>query len=190
MQLILIAVSLAMDAFAVSICDGLCYSGLTAPKKLFIPAVFGVFQGLMPVIGYFIGSLFMEKISSYSFYVAFGLLLIIGGKMIFDAIKESRHKGDGEEAEPKRFKVGEVLIQGVATSIDALAVGITLHTLGIHIAVAASVIAGITFVIALGGVLIGVKAGKLFKNRLWIATLIGGLVLVGIGVKLLVEGLI
>lgn len=190
LSLILIALSLAADAFAVSICDGLCYKNMKKWQFFFIPVVFGLCQAIMPLIGYFVGQLFMNKITAYTCYIAFGLLLFIGGKMIFDAIKEYKQSKKGEEPEVKNFSVGEVVLQGVATAIDALAVGITLHTLDIHIAVSVSIIGVLTFGLVIGGVFIGKKAGALFKDKLWIATLCGGIVLVGIGVKILIEGLI
>ena len=190
LSLILIALSLAVDAFAVSICDGLCYKDMKKWQFFFIPVVFGLCQAIMPLIGYFVGSLFMGKITAYTCYIAFGLLLFIGGKMIFDAIKEYKASKKGEEIEVKNFSIGEVLLQGVATAIDALAVGITLHTLAIHIAVSVTIIGVITFGLVVFGVFIGKKAGALFKDKLWIATLCGGIVLIAIGVKILIEGLI
>ena len=192
LQIILIGVSLSMDAFAVSITDGLCYNGLKKGKAVTIPLTFGIFQAAMPIAGYFLGTLFAEKIDAFDHYIAFFLLLIIGGKMVFDGIKELRST-DGE-VKLKKFFYPEVLLQGVATSIDALAVGITLNAMAgvtnYNIFWLVGIIGGITFVISLVGLVIGVKIGKLFKNKASIAEIIGGVVLIGIGIKILVEGII
>ena len=192
-EIVLIGVSLAMDAFAVSITDGVCYRNLNKKKGVTIPLTFAIFQMGMPLIGFFVGSLFMQYVDAFDHYIAFGLLLIIGGKMIFDGIKEARSKE--EEVKEKKFSYPEVLLQGVATSIDALAVGLTLNSMmgDLHFAwvfVLTGIIGVITFAISLVGVIIGVKLGKLFKSKAFIAEIIGGLVLIGIGIKILVEGLI
>lgn len=192
LQIILIGISLAMDAFAVSITDGMCYNGLKKRHAVVIPLTFGIFQAVMPLCGYFLGTLFENYIDAFDHYVAFFLLLIIGGKMVFDGIKELR-AGEGE-VKLKKFSYPEVLLQGVATSIDALAVGITMIAMaGINnynVFGYVSIIGVITFLISLGGVIIGVKIGKLFKNKASIAEIIGGIVLVGIGIKILVEGVL
>lgn len=193
LEIVLIGVSLAMDAFAVSITDGVCYRNLNKKKGVTIPITFAVFQMGMPLIGFFVGSLFMQYVDAFDHYIAFGLLLIIGGKMIFDGIREARAKE--EEVKEKKFSYPEVLLQGVATSIDALAVGLTLNSMmgDMHFAwvfLLTGIIGVITFVISLVGLLIGVKLGKLFKSKAFIAEIIGGAVLIGIGIKILVEGLI
>lgn len=193
LEIVLIGVSLAMDAFAVSITDGVCYRNLNKRKGVTIPITFAVFQMGMPLIGFFVGSLFMQYVDAFDHYIAFGLLLIIGGKMIFDGIKEARSKE--EEVKEKKFSYPEVLLQGVATSIDALAVGLTLNSMmgDMHFAwvfLLTGIIGVITFAISLVGVVIGVKLGKLFKSKAFIAEIIGGLVLIGIGIKILVEGLL
>lgn len=192
LQVLLLGVSLAMDAFAVSITDGMCYSNLNKGKGVAIPITFGLFQAAMPLGGYFLGYLIMDYIDAFDHFVAFGLLLIIGGKMILDGIKESR--GNQEELKLKTFNYGEVLVQGVATSIDALAVGFSMLAMtGItnsNVFGFVSIIGAVTFAISLGGVIIGVKIGKLFKNKAHIAEIIGGLVLVAIGLKIMIEGII
>ncbi len=193
LEIILIGLSLAMDAFAVSITDGICYRDLNKRKGVTIPLTFGLFQAAMPLIGFFIGSLFMQYIDAFDHYIAFGLLLIIGGKMIFDGIKELR--SNKEEVKEKKFSYPEVLLQGVATSIDALAVGLTLNAMldglsNLHVFWMVSVIGVVTFAISLIGVLIGVKLGKLFKEKACVAEIIGGAVLIGIGIKILVQGII
>lgn len=192
LEVFLIGVSLSMDAFAVSICDGMVYRDLNKRKGAVIPATFGFFQAAMPLIGFFIGTLFISYIEAFDHWVAFVLLLIIGGKMVYDGIKEIRHPE--EEVETKKFSVPEVLLQGVATSIDALAVGISMLAMeGITTLTVwwyAALIGVTTFIISLVGVLLGVRMGKLFKDKASYAEIIGGLVLIGIGVKILVEGLL
>lgn len=191
-QIVLIGVSLAMDAFAVSVTDGMCYNNMRKDKAVTIPLTFGIFQAVMPLAGYFLGSLFSKYIDAFDHYIAFFLLLIIGGKMVFDGIKDLRAE-DGD-VKVKRFSYPEVLLQGVATSIDALAVGITLNAMpGVYsynIFAFVGVIGAVTFLISLVGLIIGIRIGKLFKNKVSIAEIIGGLVLVGIGIKILVEGII
>lgn len=192
LEIVLIGVSLAMDAFAVSIADGICYKGLTKGKATTIPLTFALFQAAMPLAGFFLGTLISDYIDKFDHYVAFFLLLIIGGKMAFDGIKDIR-AAEGETKE-KKYSYPEVLVQGVATSIDALAVGITMLAMdGIttkNVFGFVAIIGVITFIISLIGVIIGTKIGKLFKNKACIAEIIGGLVLIGLGIKILVEGII
>lgn len=188
----MLGVSLAMDAFAVSITDGMCYSDLSRGKSSAIPITFGVFQAAMPLAGFFLGTLFIKYIDSFDHYVAFGLLLFIGGKMMLDGIKELRSEDNSLTA--KKFHYGEVLLQGVATSIDALAVGISMLSMaGItagNVFGFVAIIGVETFIISLVGVIIGKKIGKLFAEKASIAEIIGGIVLIAIGIKVLVEGLI
>ena len=125
----------------------------------------------MPLIGYYLGSLFMSYIEAYDHWVAFGLLSIIGGLMIFEGIKGLIKP---ESVVPQQFKIRNILIEGVATSIDALAVGITLTTLPIFIVWDVLTIAGITFIIALIGVLLGQQINKLLKGKYSITNIIGG----------------
>ena len=198
LEVFLIGLSLSMDAFAVSVTDGLCYRNLTKVKGATIPLAFGLFQAVMPLIGYFVafglGQAFEEIFDKIDHWIAFVLLAIIGGKMIYDAIKQLRSKE--EEIKEKKYSVPEVLVQGVATSIDALFVGVSFAaTEGLknsipNVLVGVAIIGVTTFVISLAGLLIGVKIGNVLKNKSGIATLIGGLVLIGIGLKILIEGLI
>lgn len=198
LEVFLIGLSLSMDAFAVSVTDGLCYRNLTKVKGATIPLAFGLFQAVMPLIGYFVafglGQAFEEIFDKIDHCIAFVLLAIIGGKMIYDAIKQLRSKE--EEIKEKKYSVPEVLVQGVATSIDALFVGVSFAaTEGFknsipNVLVGVAIIGVTTFAISLAGVLIGVKIGNVLKNKSGIATLIGGLVLIGIGLKILIEGLI
>ncbi len=186
-SLFAIAVGLAMDAFAASIVDGLRYAKATKRHGFFVALTFGIFQGVMPVIGYFLGSLFINYIKDYDHWVAFGLLLLIGGLMIFEGIKGIVKP---ESVKEKEFSWKEILFQGVATSIDALAVGITLSTLGIFIAWDGLVITGVTFVICLVGFFLGKQIAKLLKGRYSIANIIGGVILIAIGVSIVIEHMV
>ncbi len=195
LEVMLIGVSLAMDAFAVSITDGMCYGNLNKRKGVTIPLTFGIFQAVMPLAGFFLGTLFIQYIDSFDHYVAFGLLLIIGGKMVLDGIKELR--SEDNEFKPKKFSYPEVLLQGIATSIDALAVGISMISMlsmagikAFNVFWLVAIIGVETFFISLVGLIIGKKIGKLFANKVSIAEIIGGLVLIGIGLKILIEGII
>lgn len=186
-SLFLIAIGLAMDAFAVSICDGIRINGLKKWQGIVIALTFGLFQGLMPLIGYYLGSLFMSYIEAYDHWVAFGLLSIIGGLMIFEGIKGLIKP---ESVVPQQFKIRNILIEGVATSIDALAVGITLTTLPIFIVWDVLTIAAITFIIALIGVLLGQQINKLLKGKYSITNIIGGTILIALGIIILIEHLL
>lgn len=187
-----------MDAFAVSVTDGLCYHNLTKRRGITIPVTFGIFQGVMPLIGFFVafglGQAFKEVFDAIDHWIAFALLSIIGGKMIFDAIKEFR--SSAEEVVQKKYSLPEVLLQGVATSIDALFVGVSFAaTEGMkdsipNVLVSVLIIGCTTFVISLIGLLIGIKVGNVLKNKAGITEIVGGLVLIGIGLKILIEGLI
>ena len=192
LEVFLIGVSLSMDAFAVSICDGMVYGDLNKRNGAVIPVTFGVFQAAMPLIGFFLGSLFIQYIEPFDHWVAFALLLFIGGKMSFDGIKEIRYPE--QELTSKKFSFEEVLVQGVATSIDALAVGLSMLAMeGItygNVWWYVSLIGVTTLCISTVGIIIGYKVGKLFKNKASIAEIIGGAVLILIGLKILVEGLI
>ena len=185
--------TLAVDAFAVSVTDGMVYRDLKLRRGILIPVTFGVFQALMPIIGFYVswGLSQFEIIEQVDHWIALIILLIIGGKMIFDGIKELR--SPDEEVKPKQFSFTEVLVQGVATSIDALAVGFTFNIMLQGISqiqlwawISVLVIGVTTFAIALGGLFIGIKVGKLFKNKASVAEIIGGIVLILIGIKIVV----
>ena len=198
LSVFLSGVSLSMDAFAVSVCDGMVYRNVTKRKAVLIPLTFGIFQAVMPIIGFYISMAFrqIEVFDSIDHWIAFALLLIIGGKMIFDGAKDLRKKED-EELKPKNFSMASVLVQGVATSIDALFVGFGLsvmlegvvQNIQLWAWISVAIIGVTTFVISLVGVLIGVNVGKLFKKRASVATIVGGVVLILLGVKILLNGL-
>lgn len=181
--LIFIALGLAMDAFSVAVTNGMLIKDLKFKNALKIGAFFGVFQGIMPCIGYALGMSFIKYIEQFDHWIAFVLLAIIGMNMIFEAFR-----GDGEKKEEKNplsFKV--LLMLAIATSIDALAVGISLASVGdVSIWISATIIGVITFVLSVAGVYIGRKSGDLFGNK---AVIAGGIVLIGIGAKILIEHL-
>lgn len=179
LDLFILAVGLSMDAFAVSVCKGLSL-GKIKPKHMCIAgAWFGGFQALMPLIGYFLGSFFAEMIEKYDHWVAFVLLAIIGGNMI----KESFGK---DEKVDSSMDVKSMLLLAIATSIDALAVGVTFAFLQVQIVPAMSFIGVITFIFSAVGVKIGSLFGTKYKSK---AELFGGIVLVLIGIKILLEGI-
>ena len=180
-ELLLIAVGLSMDAFAVSICKGLATKKVGVKHMLVVGLWFGGFQALMPLIGYFLGSTFEEYITRFDHWVAFVLLALIGGNMIREALS-----GEEEKANDS-LGVREMLTLAVATSIDALAVGVTFALLpGVNIAAAVSFIGVITFVCSAAGVKIGSLFGMKYKSK---AELCGGIILILIGTKILLEGL-
>lgn len=179
LDLFILAVGLSMDAFAVSVCKGLSL-GKIKPKHMCIAGMwFGGFQALMPLIGYFLGSFFAEMIEKYDHWVAFVLLAIIGGNMI----KESFGK---DEKVDSSMDVKSMLLLAIATSIDALAVGVTFAFLQVQIVPAVSFIGVITFIFSAVGVKIGSLFGTKYKSK---AELFGGIVLVLIGIKILLEGI-
>lgn len=188
-ELLLLAVGLSMDAFAVSVGNGLSMKKSDPKAALAIAASFGLFQALMPTVGYFLGSAFETVISRFDHYIALIFLGFIGGKMIFDGIRELREKkksaGASEEEKPFKLSFGALMIQSVATSIDALIVGVSFAALpNVNIWIAVTLIGIITFSISLVGVFSGKKFGQLLGSR---AEIFGGLILVGIGVKVFVE---
>ena len=184
LQLIFIAIGLAMDAFAVAVCNGIRIKNIKLWQGIVIALTFGVFQGLMPTIGYFLGDTFMSYIEDYDHWVAFALLDGIGLWMIFEGIKDIIKK---EEEKEIKFNIWTILFQGIVTSIDAFAVGITLTGYEILIAWDALVIFGITFVIGFIGVILGKQINKLLKGKYSIANIIGGLILVALGIYIVIE---
>jgi len=182
LELFLIAVGLSMDAFAVSVCKGLALGKFSWRKAGVVGVYFGVFQGLMPLIGYFLGVQFQDFITSIDHWIAFVLLGIIGVNMI----REARRPDDCEEGSNVSLDAGTMLSLAVATSIDALAVGITFAFLQVSIVPAVSFIAGTTFIVAIIGVKIGSVFGVKYKAR---AELAGGIILILIGCKILLEHL-
>lgn len=180
LELFLIAVGLSMDAFAVAVCKGLSMSRMRWRQAAAIAFSFGFFQALMPVIGWLLGLQFEAYITSIDHWIAFALLGLIGGKMIWDSFHEE------DEVFQDRFSWKELLLLSVATSIDAMAVGITFAFLQVQIIASAAIIGCTTCILSLIGVCVGQKFGGRFKNK---ATLAGGVILCLIGTKILLEHL-
>ena len=181
-ELFLIAVGLSMDAFAVSICKGLGMQRLNMGQAVVIALFFGGFQALMPVIGWAVGAQFAHFVSTYAHWIAFALLAFVGGKMLWDAF----HEDEGEDAGPFKLELGDLLMLAIATSIDALAVGVSFAFLDVAIAPSAALIGVTTFVLSLAGVALGHQFGSRWEKP---ATIVGGIVLILIGVKVMLEGL-
>jgi putative Mn2+ efflux pump MntP len=182
-ELVLIAVGLSMDAFAVALCKGLCMKKIRYGQATVIALFFGGFQALMPLLGWLLGKQFADSITEVDHWVSFVLLAYIGGKMIW----ESFHGKDDESCDVDgKLDLKELLLMAIATSIDALAVGITLAFMKTAIVPAVLEIGAITFIISFLGVVIGHQFGTRFKRGAEIA---GGAVLILIGLKILLEHL-
>ena len=177
-ELLLISVGLAMDAFAVSVGKGMTIKCVHPRHALTAGVWFGVFQGLMPLIGYFVGRSFAEYVTSVDHWIAFGLLTIIGVNMIREAISGEEEVVDGN------FGVRTMLIMAIATSIDALAVGISMAFLHVNIWISVAVIGIVTFAISAAGVYLGASFGSRLGSK---AGIIGGVILIAIGIKIVVE---
>lgn len=182
-QTLLIGIGLSMDAFAVSICKGLGMSKLNKKQMFIIALYFGGFQALMPYIGWAVGARFSSYVSQYAHWIAFILLAIIGGKMMHEALTESEDCEDSGEKD-KKISHKELLLLAIATSIDALAVGISFAFLNVPIIPSIIIIGLTTFIISLAGVIIGNIFGSKYKNK---AEFVGGLILVAIGLKIILE---
>ena len=184
-ELFLLGVGLSMDAFAVSVCKGLSMRKLNKKQALIIGLYFGGFQALMPFVGWLLGSQFQKYITSIDHWIAFILLGFIGGKMMIEAVREWNEEEvvDVMDA-PTDHK--NMLVLAVATSIDALAVGITFAFLGTPIVEAITIIGITTMVISIAGVVVGNFFGSRYKSK---AEFIGGLILVLLGLKILLEHL-
>ena len=179
--IIILSVGLAMDAFAVSICKGLAMKKMKWKNAIIIGLYFGIFQAIMPLIGYLLGVRFQSAITSIDHWVAFVLLVGIGANMIREAMSKEK-----EEASDS-IKVKDMLILAIATSIDALAIGITFAFLEVNITLAVSLIGIITFIISVIGVKIGNIFGDKYEKK---AELAGGIILIGLGIKILIEHLL
>lgn len=178
-ELFLIGIGLSMDAFAVAVCKGLGMRRVEGRQTLVIALFFGGFQALMPLIGWALGRQFERYITSFDHWIAFLLLAYIGGKMVWEALR-------GEESVSAGFDLKELLMLSVATSIDALAVGITFAFLKVEIFSAVSIIGCTTFVLSLAGVVIGNRFGSRYQQK---AEATGGVILIFIGLKILLEHL-
>jgi len=183
LELFILAVGLSMDAFAVAICAGLAMAKANLKKALIVGLYFGIFQAGMPLIGYLIASLFAERIFTYGDWVAFAVLSFLGGKIIFDSFK----RGDDKQTDQEQsLGFATMLPLAFATSIDALAVGASFAFIQVSIIPAVAFIGITTFVISMAGVKIGNIFGIRFKSKAQVA---GGVILVLIGLKILLEHL-
>ena len=200
LQIVLIGIALSMDAFAVSVTQALIYSDLNKKKGLFIALTYAIFQALFPLIGFFVIELISTIVGSTAgeqagkimsvvvTYVSFALLIFIGAKMIIEAIISYRKTE--EEKEIKKFSIKEVLVMGVATAIDALAIGVTLHsgissttTIWLHV----SIIMCCTFIICLLGIVLAHQIHKLLKGKYEITGIIGGTILILLAIWVIVS---
>ena len=177
-EIIILGIGLAADAFAVSICKGLAQKNVLPKHMLICGAYFGGFQALMPIVGYFLGSSFYKYISEIDHWIAFALLAVIGVVMIVSSGKEEKQNAS--------FGPSSMLPLAIATSIDALAVGISLSLVGANIWLAVAVIGAVTFITSSAGVKIGSVFGTRSRSKAEIA---GGIILVAIGTKILLEHL-
>lgn len=184
-ELALIGAGLSMDAFAVAVCKGLGMKRLNMRQAFVIALFFGVFQALMPVIGWVLGTGFQSYIAPVDHWIAFALLAFIGGKMLFDAFHDDERDDDAASANAP-LDLKELTMLAIATSIDALAVGITFAFLQVDIVPAVTLIGVITFALSFAGVAIGHFFGARFEKP---ATIVGGVVLILIGLKILLEHL-
>jgi len=180
-ELFLLSVGLAMDTFAVGICIGLTFPKITLKKALIVGLYFGIFQAIMPIIGYYTATLFAERITVYSSWIAFGLLCFIGIKMIVDSFKK-----EDVPDEEHSLKAAKMLPLAIATSIDALAVGVSFAFLEVKLLPAVSLIGITTLMLSIIGLKIGNVFGIKFKSQ---AQILGGVILILLGVKILLEGL-
>ena len=180
LSIILIAIGLAMDCFAVSIAQGLSVTtGTERPKPFTMALLFGLFQGGMPLIGYFAGNLFADFFRIYAPWIALALLVFIGGKMIWESLHETEEEAAG-------WSIRRLLVLAVATSIDALATGVIFIPVPERVWMGVGIIGLVSFLFALGGYHIGKYMGKRFTLNV---ELIGGLILIGIGLKIWLEGM-
>jgi len=179
-EIFLISLGLAMDAFAVAICKGLSMKKMNYQKAIIIAIYFGLFQALMPIIGYFLGDTFDHEVTSIDHWIIFVLLSLIGGNMIKEAFSKEEEKSNDKTD----FKT--MIVLAIATSIDALAIGITFAFLKVNLLLAASSIGVITFILSFIGVKIGNVFGDRYEKK---ATFAGGFILMLIGLKILLNHL-
>lgn len=202
-ELFLIGVGLAADAFAVAMCRGLEAKRFTWKNGLLTGLFFGFFQAAMPVIGYYLATLFADEISAFDHWIAFALLAFLGAKMIYEGAKEEHSKrrekkqnagstsdtaaaADEKKPEHVSFRMKELVVMSFATSIDALIVGVTFAFLDTNIWTSVSLIGAVTFALSLFGVFLGSKIGKKLGGK---AEIVGGVILIAIGLKILLEHL-
>ena len=173
-EILLIGAALSMDAFAVCLSSGMVYPHLSRAQKLSMPLAFGLFQGLMPVAGFYLGNLFSSFINQYSGIIALVILGIIGLNMVKEGFSPE------EEREEKKFTLGILLLQAFATSIDAFAIGVSFAATQANINFAAPIIALTTFFLSMAALLLGKKAGEKLGHK---GEVLGGIILIIIGIK-------
>ena len=179
--LVFVAIGLAMDAFTVSIAKGISLRKATVPQAAKVALFFGGFQALIPLLGWLFGLSFEKYITAFDHWIALILLTLIGGKMLYESFK-GEDEEDSVEVDPLNAR--SLLVLAIATSIDALAVGVTFAFLNVNILTSITLIGVITFVISFAGVIIGNKVGEYLKNY---AEIVGGIILILIGVSIFLE---
>lgn len=184
-EFFLTGIGLSMDAFAVAICKGLGMRKVNYKQMLLIALFFGGFQALMPLLGWLLGRQFEQYITSVDHWIAFALLVLIGANMLREA-RKGDDTTDAETVYDAPLPLGQLLLMAIATSIDALAVGISFAFLGVNILLAIAIIGTTTFLISAAGVFIGNRFGNRYEKR---ATIAGGIILILLGVKILLEHL-
>jgi len=189
-ELLLTAVGLSMDAFAVSVCKGLAMKRMRYGQAVVIGLYFGIFQAVMPLIGWLLGTSFSRYIEAFDHWIAFVLLVVIGGHMVVEVLRGEDEEDEvclcAAEAAEEHLDIKELFLLAIATSIDALAVGVTFAFLQVNIVPAIIIIGSVTFVISAAGVFIGNIFGSKYKSR---AELAGGIILILLGIKILLEHL-
>ena len=184
-EFFLTGIGLSMDAFAVAVCKGLGMRKVNYKQMLLIALFFGGFQALMPLLGWLLGRQFEQYITSVDHWIAFALLVLIGANMLREA-RKGDDTTDAETVYDAPLPLGQLLLMAIATSIDALAVGISFAFLGVNIWLAIAIIGTTTFLISAAGVFIGNRFGNRYEKR---ATIAGGIILILLGVKILLEHL-
>lgn len=182
LQIVIIGVSLAMDAFAVSVSKGLSVQRLLPKHVLCVGLWFGIFQGLMPLLGYFLSRNFAHYVAGVDHWIAFGLLLLIGVNMIRETLSDNDEEDSGSD-----FGFRTMLLMAIATSIDAFAVGVSFAVMHISIWEAAAIIAIVTMLISALGIYLGARVGAKIGSK---AGIVGGVMLIAIGVNILVEHIV
>ena len=185
-EVFLIGVGLSMDAFAVSVGKGLGMKRIDVPTSCKLAVSFGLFQAVMPVIGWALAASFADAIRSVDHWIAFALLVLVGGKMLVDAVRGEAEEPSGETGESPTVGFGELIVLSIATSIDALAVGIMFAALGVSPFPAVILIGVTTLALSFIGVVLGNRFGAVYERP---ANALGGIILIVIGVKVLVEHL-
>ncbi len=186
-SIIIIAFGLSMDSFAVSVANGIVVRNMGIPHTLRMSLFFGGFQALMPALGWFLGVKLNRFISEWDHWVAFAILSFIGCRMIWEAVKSSKDEEKKECSSVDCSRLSTLSLLAVATSIDAFAVGLSFALLNMSIVAPVLIIGGITAVVSFSGYYIGKTVGHFFENKVEI---VGGVILIGIGVKILLERLV